>query len=120
MRRYDNLVGMFSGKQVPAVGVSLGIERIFSLLEQKYRTQAEASSGKIRETKTQVRSIPDTAYSQPYAHFLHTWLDWLHHPKMALLADLFPRTGCVHLISLRWLADGNPFLRPEAEAASFS
>lgn len=55
MRRYDNLVGMFSGKQVPAVGVSLGIERIFSLLEQKYRRQAEASSGKIRETKTQVR-----------------------------------------------------------------
>ncbi len=55
--RYDNLVGMFSGKQVPAVGVSLGIERIFSLLEQKYRRQAEASSGKIRETKTQVSSI---------------------------------------------------------------
>jgi histidyl-tRNA synthetase len=45
---------MFSGKQVPAVGISLGIERIFSLLEQKYRSQAEASSGKIRESKTQV------------------------------------------------------------------
>lgn len=52
--RYDNLVGMFSGKQVPAVGVSLGIERIFSLLEQKYKSQAEASGGRIRETKTQV------------------------------------------------------------------
>ena len=56
MCRYDNLVGMFSGKQVPAVGVSLGIERIFSLLEEKYRSRAEASNGRIRETKTQVSS----------------------------------------------------------------
>ncbi len=33
--RYDGLIGMFSGKQdVPAVGVSLGIERIFMLMEE--------------------------------------------------------------------------------------
>lgn len=32
--RYDDLVGMFSGKQVPAVGVSLGIERVFVILEK--------------------------------------------------------------------------------------
>ena len=31
--RYDNLVGMFSGKQVPAVGFSLGLERIVMLME---------------------------------------------------------------------------------------
>ncbi|KAK4185524.1 hypothetical protein QBC35DRAFT_454182 [Podospora australis] len=31
--RYDNLVGMFSGKtQVPCVGISFGIDRIFSIL----------------------------------------------------------------------------------------
>ena len=48
--RYDNLVGMFSGKQVPAVGISIGIERIFALLEQKWRSQ-----GDIRERETQVR-----------------------------------------------------------------
>lgn len=33
--RYDNLVGMFSGKQVPAVGFSLGLERILMLLEEQ-------------------------------------------------------------------------------------
>jgi histidyl-tRNA synthetase len=33
--RYDNLVGMFSSKPIPAVGVSVGIERIFSILEEK-------------------------------------------------------------------------------------
>ncbi|XP_047517362.1 histidine--tRNA ligase, cytoplasmic isoform X1 [Pieris napi] len=35
--RYDNLVGMFDSKnkQVPCVGVSVGVERIFSVLEAK-------------------------------------------------------------------------------------
>ena len=33
--RYDNLVGMFSGKQVPAVGFSLGLERILLLMDEK-------------------------------------------------------------------------------------
>ncbi len=33
--RYDGLIGMFSGKQdVPAVGISLGIERIFMLMDE--------------------------------------------------------------------------------------
>eukprot|EP00595_Chromulina_sp_UTEXLB2642_P002606 CAMPEP_0196768372 /NCGR_PEP_ID=MMETSP1095-20130614/42668_1 /TAXON_ID=96789 ORGANISM="Chromulina nebulosa, Strain UTEXLB2642" /NCGR_SAMPLE_ID=MMETSP1095 /ASSEMBLY_ACC=CAM_ASM_000446 /LENGTH=477 /DNA_ID=CAMNT_0042137855 /DNA_START=1095 /DNA_END=2524 /DNA_ORIENTATION=- len=35
--RYDNLVGMFSvsGAQTPCVGVSIGIERVFAILEKK-------------------------------------------------------------------------------------
>lgn len=50
--RYDGLVGMFDpkGRKVPCVGVSIGIERIFSIMEQK----AEASDEKIRTTETQV------------------------------------------------------------------
>ncbi|KAL8194138.1 UNVERIFIED_CONTAM: hypothetical protein K2H54_000952 [Gekko kuhli] len=50
--RYDGLVGMFDpkGRKVPCVGVSIGIERIFSIMEQK----AEASEEKIRTTETQV------------------------------------------------------------------
>jgi len=50
--RYDNLVGMFDpkGKQVPCVGVSIGVERIFSVLEAKY-----ASSGiKLRTNEVEV------------------------------------------------------------------
>ena len=35
--RYDNLVGMFSGHQIPSVGGSVGIERILSILEKKYK-----------------------------------------------------------------------------------
>ncbi|XP_018417411.1 PREDICTED: histidine--tRNA ligase, cytoplasmic-like isoform X2 [Nanorana parkeri] len=50
--RYDGLVGMFDpkGRKVPCVGVSIGIERIFSIMEQK----AEALETKIRTTETQV------------------------------------------------------------------
>lgn len=35
--RYDGLVGMFDpkGKMVPCVGVSIGIERVFSILESR-------------------------------------------------------------------------------------
>ena len=35
--RYDNLVGMFSasGQQTPCVGVSIGIERVFTIMERK-------------------------------------------------------------------------------------
>ena len=35
--RFDDLVGMFSGKQIPAVGVSIGIERVFNILEEKLK-----------------------------------------------------------------------------------
>ena len=33
--RYDELVGMFSGTKIPAIGVSIGIERMFILLEEQ-------------------------------------------------------------------------------------
>jgi histidyl-tRNA synthetase len=32
---------MFSGKDVPAVGVSIGIERVFAIMEAQLRQQAE-------------------------------------------------------------------------------
>ncbi|CAK9858301.1 unnamed protein product [Sphagnum jensenii] len=49
--RYDNLVGMFSRQPVPAVGVSLGIERVFAIMEQQLQ---DGSRQGIRETHTQV------------------------------------------------------------------
>lgn len=50
--RYDELVGMFDpkGKKVPCVGVSIGIERIFAILEAKQ----QASETKARTTQTKV------------------------------------------------------------------
>lgn len=50
--RYDNLVGMFDvkNKQVPCVGVSIGIERLFAVLEQKL----QAANRKVRTTEVDV------------------------------------------------------------------
>jgi histidyl-tRNA synthetase len=48
--RYDNLIGMFSGSNLPAVGFSIGIERIFSIMEQRILKNKE----NIRETETDI------------------------------------------------------------------
>lgn len=48
--RYDNLIGMFGSKQVPSVGVSLGIERVFAIMEQNQKDQKQV----IRANETQV------------------------------------------------------------------
>ncbi|XP_069339851.1 histidine--tRNA ligase, mitochondrial isoform X2 [Eulemur rufifrons] len=50
--RYDGLVGMFDpkGHSVPCVGLSIGVERIFSIVEQRMKTLGES----VRTTETQV------------------------------------------------------------------
>ncbi|KAJ8050404.1 Histidine--tRNA ligase, cytoplasmic [Holothuria leucospilota] len=50
--RYDELVGMFApkGTKVPCVGVSIGIERIFSIMEARVEEKNEA----IRTVETEV------------------------------------------------------------------
>lgn len=52
--RYDNLVGMFSNSKkpdaVPCVGISIGVERIFSILMARLREQEE------RGIRSEVRS----------------------------------------------------------------
>jgi histidyl-tRNA synthetase len=44
--RYDNLVGMFSpaGTVVPCVGVSIGVERVLAIMENKLSAQAQAAA----------------------------------------------------------------------------
>lgn len=48
--RYDNLVGMFSksGQQIPCVGASVGVERIFAILE------ARAAAAQLKTSPVQV------------------------------------------------------------------
>lgn len=44
--RYDELIGMFAGRRIPAVGVSLGLERLFVVMEER---------GMLGETTTTTR-----------------------------------------------------------------
>ena len=51
--RYDELVGMFSGKaQIPCVGISFGVDRIFSIT--KARMQADRVAAAVRNTEVDV------------------------------------------------------------------
>ena len=46
--RYDDLIGIFSGKQIPAVGITIGLDRILAALKD---------TGKIEERKTSTRIL---------------------------------------------------------------
>ena len=51
--RYDNLVAMFSGKsQIPCVGISFGVDRIFSITKQ--RLASETSAAPVRTNEVDV------------------------------------------------------------------
>lgn len=47
--RYDQLVGMFGTSDIPCIGMSIGIERIFVLLEEKL----SATHADVRENETE-------------------------------------------------------------------
>lgn len=101
LRRYDNLVGMFSNKQIPAVGISLGVERIFAILEQRYREQARSCDGNIRETKTQVRLVS-----------LHSFIPLLSRKSLTIFGDFMFRRGGLSVIfpfvNLLWQRNMSP------------
>ncbi|CAH1991326.1 unnamed protein product [Acanthoscelides obtectus] len=69
--RYDNLAGMFDpkGRQVPCVGVSIGVERLFAVME------ARKAAEKIRTTETEV--------------YVATAQKNLHEERMRLCAELW-------------------------------
>lgn len=56
--RYDDLVGRFAGesRQIPCVGMSVGIERVFALLKAKHTTEARGN-----ETQVYVMAMGDVS-----------------------------------------------------------
>ncbi|TIC18975.1 class II aaRS and biotin synthetase [Wallemia mellicola] len=59
--RYDELAGMFAGgaakDQIPCVGISIGVERVFSILMQRVEKEQQASRAK--QTEVYVMAIGD-------------------------------------------------------------
>jgi histidyl-tRNA synthetase len=59
--RYDNLVGMFLGKEVPACGFSLGLERIIVVMTEREMFQTKVRSpADIMVTVSDVESLSDS------------------------------------------------------------
>jgi len=60
--RYDNLIGMFSKKSIPACGGSLGIERIVLLLDKKRQNKRESSFSQVLVTVWNEDFLQDSLY----------------------------------------------------------
>ena len=45
--RYDGLIGRFAGKDIPAVGCSIGFERILSILQERKPGQPSATASRV-------------------------------------------------------------------------
>lgn len=56
--RYDNLVSMFSGKQqLPCVGISFGVDRIFAITKQRLATDTSAAPIRTNEVDVYVMAF---------------------------------------------------------------
>src|SRR6266404_2326323 len=60
--RYDNLVGMFSGQNVPACGFSLGLERILVVMDQRgmFPDSLVSAPADVMDTIWNAESIADS------------------------------------------------------------
>ncbi len=45
--RYDNLIKLFSGREVPATGISLGVERIIEVMKERKMVKGEKTRTKV-------------------------------------------------------------------------
>lgn len=80
--RYDNLIGMFSGRPVPACGFSLGLERILLILKEKNLFPPRlAGQPEVLVTLTDESTV---AASLALAHRLRS---------RGLRVDVFPEPG---------------------------
>jgi histidyl-tRNA synthetase len=58
--RYDGLVGMFSGEDIPATGCSLGLERIFDVIQERNLVEAPSTVSKALVTVFNDETIGDS------------------------------------------------------------
>jgi histidyl-tRNA synthetase len=69
--RYDDLVGRFAGesRQIPCVGMSVGVERVFAILKAKHAEQAMRGS----ETEVYVVAMGNVTVEQRFAIVKELW-----------------------------------------------
>lgn len=56
--RYDDLIGMFLGRAVPACGFSIGLERILVVMEQRNMFPEELVKGRVLVTTPDTHALP--------------------------------------------------------------
>ncbi|MBI5548846.1 MAG: histidine--tRNA ligase [Deltaproteobacteria bacterium] len=58
--RYDNLIGMFLGRRVPAVGFSLGLERILVVMEERKMFPPLDAGAEVMVLRVEEATTPET------------------------------------------------------------
>lgn len=81
--RYDNLIGIF-GFSLPAVGMSIGVERVFSIMEARLKKQKEAQ--RVTETDVLVASVDKGLIQERMKICAELW-------KEGIKAELVPKVN---------------------------
>lgn len=84
--RYDNLVGMFSpsGTQVPCVGISFGVERLFSILWKQQLAQKGRENIKSKEVDVFVMAVGDALLIERMQIAKELWDGGIRVSKLSL------------------------------------
>jgi histidyl-tRNA synthetase len=80
--RYDNLIELYSGRDLPAIGTTIGLDRIFAAMEQL---------GMINSDTATVTEILFAAYSKDEVNTSLSMVKMLRDAGIS--AELFPSTG---------------------------
>ena len=127
--RYDELIGLFSGRAVPATGVSLGFERILDVIEELHLVEppttvtqvlvtvfAPGMAGASLATATALRQagLRAEVYLEPKRR-LGDQLAYANRRGIPLAAIIGPDEAAAGQVKLRRLADGKEWDPPQAE-----
>lgn len=80
--RYDNLIGMFSQYQIPSVGGSIGIERLFTILEGRFKDKVKQNACEVL-----VASIGKVEVKEKLAVLAELWNSNIKAEVMIILSS---------------------------------
>jgi len=81
--RYDDLIGVFGSLKIPAVGFSVGVERIFTIMEQRAKENKETRS---TETEVMVASMDKNSIKERMRICSELW-------AAGIKAELLPKVS---------------------------
>lgn len=129
--RYDGLVGMFSGRDVPAVGVSLGLERLITVLEELGRADTAGAGAQVlvtvfspetRAASVQLaRTLRDAGIATELTlddRKLKAQFKYADAQGYAYIAIIGPDEARAGQVTIKRLADGDQRTVPVEDAAA--
>jgi histidyl-tRNA synthetase len=130
--RYDELVGVFSGRQIPATGVSFGLERLLDVIEELNLIDLHATVSQVLVTvfgpeqlgdsvraanRLRAAGLRSEVYLEPKRR-LADQLAYADRRRVPLVVIIGPDEAAAGQARLKRLSDGQEWTVPEAELAA--